>query len=125
MFKKNIILTYLGILSLLIISFILFIYSPILSKKGSSMESNPKIISLPKPQLDSQVSIEKAINTRRSIRTYKDQPITLNQLSQLLWAAQGITSPQGLRAAPSAGALYPLDIYIVVSNMKQTAINLG
>ena len=63
------------------------------------------------------MSLERAINTRRSVRSYKVDPVTLEQLSQLLWAAQGITSNQGLRSAPSAGALYPMELYVVVSNV--------
>jgi SagB-type dehydrogenase family enzyme len=58
--------------------------------------------------------LEEAISKRRSRREFKDSPLTLEQVSQILWAAQGITDPGGLRAAPSAGALYPLDLYLVV-----------
>jgi SagB-type dehydrogenase family enzyme len=74
-------------------------------------------IILPKPQLKSKVSVEEAIRHRRSRRLYKKEPITLGQLSQILWAAQGITGQAGvfkLRAAPSAGALYPIELYVVL-----------
>jgi len=56
----------------------------------------------------------------RAIREYKNKPIELAQLSQLLWAAQGITkitNGHGLRTAPSAGALYPMELYIAVKNI--------
>lgn len=70
---------------------------------------------LPKPSFQGKVSVEKAIKERRTIRDFKERPLSLTYLSQLLWAAQGITDPkEGKRAAPSAGALYPLDIYVVI-----------
>lgn len=75
-------------------------------------------IKLPNPVYNSKTSIEEALKNRRSIRQYKNEPLTLQQISQLLWAAQGITSESGLRAAPSAGALYPLEIYLVTGNVK-------
>lgn len=73
------------------------------------------VIKLPEPSYKSPVSIEEALLLRRSIREYEDEPLTLKQVSQLLWAAQGITLPAyGFRAAPSAGATYPLEVYVVV-----------
>lgn len=72
-------------------------------------------VKLPEPSYKSEVSIEETLLLRRSIREYEDKPITLEQLSQLLWAAQGITLPSyGFRTAPSAGATYPLELYVVV-----------
>jgi len=70
---------------------------------------------LPRPDLRGSVRLEEAIASRRSVREFKDEPLTEKQLSQLLWAAQGTTHDDGLRTAPSAGALYPLEIYIVTS----------
>jgi len=58
---------------------------------------------------------------RRSVRRYSKEAITLNDLSQLLWAAQGITSGEGFRTAPSAGALYPLEVYVVAGNVDGLA----
>ncbi len=78
---------------------------------------SPEIIKLPKPKYDSKTSVEKTLLERRSIREYKDAPLTIEEVSQLLWSAQGITTPQGFRTAPSAGALYPLEVYIVVGNV--------
>lgn len=75
-------------------------------------------ITLPEPKYESEISIEEAILKRRSIRSYNDQPLTLQDVSQLLWAVQGITDPGGLRAAPSAGATYPLEIYVVVGDVE-------
>ena len=72
-------------------------------------------ISLPKPSLDGKISVEKAIKGRRTVRDFRERGLTLNHLSQLVWAGQGITDPlERKRAAPSGGALYPLDLYIVI-----------
>lgn len=70
------------------------------------------MIRLPEPRLDSGHSIERAIAKRRSVRSFLEEPLTVDQVSQLLWSAQGRTSPEGFRAAPSAGALYPLELYV-------------
>jgi len=75
------------------------------------------IIKLPPPRLDGPMSLEQAILRRRSRREYTDRPLRLSDVSQLLWAAQGITEPKiwvGLRSAPSAGGLYPLELYVAV-----------
>jgi SagB-type dehydrogenase family enzyme len=75
-------------------------------------------IKLPAPKLDGTVSVEKALLERRSIRTYKDEPLTLADVSQILWAAQGITdSTTGHRTAPSARALYLLEVYLISGNV--------
>ena len=76
------------------------------------------VIKLPEPQYDSDVSIEQSLLNRRSIRSYTGEPLTLQEVSQLLWAAQGITDPRGFRTAPSAGALYPLELYLVVGDVE-------
>ncbi|HPX73979.1 MAG TPA: SagB/ThcOx family dehydrogenase [Methanoregulaceae archaeon] len=76
-------------------------------------------ISLPSPRIQSQISVEAALLTRRSVRTYSDAPLTLPEAGQLLWAAQGITDPNGFRTAPSAGALYPLELYLVVKSVDR------
>jgi SagB-type dehydrogenase family enzyme len=75
-----------------------------------------KTVVLPKPSLKGVMPLEEAMNARRSIRNYSDRELTIEQVSQLLWAAQGITDMRGLRTAPSAGATYPLEVYIVKSD---------
>jgi SagB-type dehydrogenase family enzyme len=77
--------------------------------------SRQQEISLPGPKLDGKQSFEQTLVARRSVREYTDEPIDDELLSQLLWATQGVTDPEGLRAAPSAGALYPLELYVVTS----------
>ena len=78
-----------------------------------------KTIKLPEPLLDGEMSVERVLQKRRSIREYRDAPLTLKEVSQLLWSAQGITGSYGMRTAPSAGALYPLKIYLVAGNVKE------
>jgi SagB-type dehydrogenase family enzyme len=79
------------------------------------------MIKLPEPRYESDVSIEGTLVKRRSIRDYTSEPLTLIEVSQLLWAAQGTTSDGVYRTAPSAGALYPLEVYIIVGNVEGLA----
>lgn len=88
-------------------------------------------IKLPPPRLKSKVSLEETIAKRRSIRRYRAGPLTLLQLSQILWSAQGITGAGKLRAAPSAGATYPLEVFafvgkegVIASEAKQAKAKL-
>jgi SagB-type dehydrogenase family enzyme len=83
--------------------------SPVLEPGGEDE------IALPAPRLDGEMSLEEAIATRRSVREFTEETLSWGEISQLLWAAQGITDPRGLRAAPSAGALYPLELYVAVA----------
>lgn len=75
-------------------------------------------IKLPEPCNTSNTSVETALSQRRSIRAYSADNLTIKEVSQLLWSAQGITSPGGGRTAPSAGALYPLELYLVVGDVE-------
>lgn len=70
------------------------------------------LIKLPKTEPSLSQPLEQLLAQRRSVRDYTGQPVALAEVACLLWAAQGITDPQGLRTTPSAGALYPLDIYL-------------
>ena len=76
-----------------------------------------KTISLPEPRYAGDVSVEQALRERRSVRTYRDNPLELAEISQILWSAQGITSERGFRTAPSAGALYPLALYLIAGRV--------
>lgn len=76
--------------------------------------TGPVEISLPLPTTDGAMSLERALSLRRSVRRFAPEPLTLAQIGQLAWAAQGITEPnRGFRTAPSAGALYPLELYLL------------
>jgi len=77
-------------------------------------------IELPEPKYTG-MAVEEALKKRRSIRNYSTKPVSKAQLSQLLFAAQGVTGRmygKALRTAPSAGALYPFEIYIVANNVQ-------
>lgn len=75
------------------------------------------IIKLPAPDREGSIPLETTLQKRRSVRSYQGDPLTLQAVSQLLWAAQGITGQGGLRTAPSAGALYPLEIYVIAAKV--------
>ena len=72
------------------------------------------ITTLPKPRTDGQLALEAVLAKRRSVRSFRDVQLGIDHISQLLWAAQGITSDDGLRTAPSAGARYPIEMYAVL-----------
>jgi SagB-type dehydrogenase family enzyme len=73
-------------------------------------------ISLPRPVRAGRITLEEALARRRSVREFAPKPLSEQQLGQLLWAAQGVTHGDGLRTAPSAGALYPLEIYAATAS---------
>lgn len=73
----------------------------------------PMKVRLPEPEASGRSRIEELITKRRSVRRYKDKKLSESVISRLLWAAQGISSENGLRTSPSAGALYPLEIHLV------------
>jgi SagB-type dehydrogenase family enzyme len=77
------------------------------------------VIALPAPKLDGAVSVEKALAERRSVRAYKSEALSLEEVSQILWAAQGITDPsKGYRTAPSARGTYVIQVYLVAGNVS-------
>ncbi|RPI44196.1 MAG: SagB/ThcOx family dehydrogenase [Betaproteobacteria bacterium] len=88
------------------------------------MTASPGTIVLPAPSADSGWSLERAVAARRSVRTFAAGSITLAEVSQLLWAAQGVTDASGLRTAPSAGALYPLEVYVVLGQTRELAAGI-
>ncbi|MBN2537648.1 SagB/ThcOx family dehydrogenase [candidate division WOR-3 bacterium] len=84
------------------------------------------VVRLPEPARAGAVSVEQALWQRRSVREFADEPLALEQVGQLCWATYGITLPLpggpaflrgGLRAAPSAGALYPLELFVFAGNV--------
>lgn len=97
--------------ALLTISVFLFL---ILSTESCAM------VSLPEPG-HSGLTVEEAIRQRRSVRSYTDEALTLAEVSMILFAAQGITGEAGnraLRAAPSAGATYPFELYVFANRIE-------
>ncbi|MCF7740871.1 MAG: SagB/ThcOx family dehydrogenase [Candidatus Marinimicrobia bacterium] len=116
----------------LALPYLFLLCSPENEKEGGKMDSS-KIIKLPEPVNESDVSVEEALKNRRSIRSYQDKELKLEHLSQILWSSYGITKSMesgpdflrgGLRTAPSAGARYPLEIYAVCGNVSDLAAGI-
>lgn len=78
----------------------------------------PAMISLPRPNKMGGMSVETALAARRSIRAYTKQPLTMAEVGQMLWAAQGVTSPDGKRTAPSAMHRYSLEVALIAQNVE-------
>ena len=76
-------------------------------------------IKLPDPELTGEQSVESLLQQRRSVRSYQKLSLNLAEVGQLLWSAQGVSDAQGLRTAPSAGALYPLKLFVVVGDVNE------
>jgi SagB-type dehydrogenase family enzyme len=97
---------------------------PILLACSSQNEQNhmkeTRMISLPEPLREGSASIEETLQKRRSVREYSQKPLTLQDISQLVWAAQGITDEtRGFRTAPSAGATFPLEVYVIITGIDE------
>lgn len=75
-----------------------------------------EVVALPKPVLKNGMSVEEALGRRESVRSFSAKALTDKEISRLLWSGQGKTRRWGGRTAPSAGALYPLELYIVLSD---------
>ena len=96
------------------------------TSENAASDESPLIYILPSPRTDGDMSVERALSIRRSRRNFQDRAISIEQLSQILWAAYGVTYPipnrpnlrGGLRTTPSAGALYPLEIYVIIGNVE-------
>jgi SagB-type dehydrogenase family enzyme len=97
---------------------VLLLFTSSVCAENESQKVKGGTMKLPEPRYSSKISVEEAIKSRRSIRSYKDVPLSLSELGQLLWAAQGLTAKWGGRTAPSAGATYPLEIYAVVGKVE-------
>jgi len=82
------------------------------------------LVALPAPDTRGTLPLETTLSKRRSIRRYQDSALTLPEISQLLWAAQGITSKRGFRTAPSAGALYPLELYVAAGQVEGLGVGI-
>ncbi len=112
-----------GVLGGLALPAALFAFAAALSQgafgTGTRPEpQQPRVVALPAARLDGTVSLEEALSGRRSERDFAPAGISLAKIAQLLWAAQGITASEGRRTAPSAGALYPLQVYVVASRVE-------
>ena len=86
---------------------------------GGVMAEPNEYIKLPNPELTGEQSVEMLLQQRRSVRSYQKSSLNLTEVGQLLWSAQGVSDAQGLRTAPSAGALYPLKLFVVVGDVNE------
>lgn len=112
-------------LSLAMSRYALLLLSLLFASPGSAIGES-SIILLPKHKSKGALSVEEALASRRTCRDFEAKPLSLEEVAQLLWAAQGITGADGhLRAAPSAGALYPLDVYAVVGQASVEGLAAG
>lgn len=80
-------------------------------------------VSLPQPLIESDYSLEAALYNRVSDRQYADQALNFDEISQLVWAAQG-ENQKGTRTAPSAGALYPIEVYVAVGEVESLTVGI-
>jgi SagB-type dehydrogenase family enzyme len=85
------------------------------------MAQSNEIVTLAEPSHTGSSPLEHLLAKRRSVRDFQNTTVELAQIGQLLWAAQGITHARGLRTAPSAGALYPLELYVVAGRVNGLA----
>ena len=79
----------------------------------------PMKVKLSELKVSSKSRIEELIEKRRSVRKYTDRELSESVISRILWTAQGISSEDGLRTSPSAGALYPLEIHVVAGEVSE------
>ena len=99
----------------MIVGVTLLLISVTLQARGSPMEPQPAV-DLPEPRRTGDFPVEQAIDERRSVREFAPTPLSREEMSQLLWAAQGITDPaRGFRSAPSAGATYPIEVDLLIT----------
>jgi SagB-type dehydrogenase family enzyme len=93
------------------------LFTAIIALSASTNQEKSDVITLPQPHTDGGMSVEKALKERRSIRSFTNEPVTLEEVSQLCWAAQGVTDEKGHRTSPSAMASYPLEVYLLAGNV--------
>lgn len=84
---------------------------------AAPLAAEPGTVALPKPDVTGKVTLEQAVAQRRSVREYAPGALTLAEVSQLMWVAQGITGPDGKRATPSARAVYPLQVWLMAEDV--------
>ena len=87
--------------------------------------SGAEVVKLPPPAHKGKMSVEEAMKLRRTVRHFASRALSLEQVSQLLWGADGVSDPRGFRTAPSAGATFPLELYLVVGERGVTGLAPG
>jgi len=113
-----------GLTTVLIVTYVIFsLYSP--QQDLGGVEIVGEELLLPLPKKITTITVEEAILLRKSIREWRDSPVTVEQLSMILWASQGVVENVDgwlRRASPSAGATYPLEVYVVIG---EKGVSLG
>ena len=110
-------LNKLGIIALVCLALLVTVVMAASESSSPSKADASQAIKLPEPRTDGGMTVEKSLEERRSIRSFGKDGLTLNEVSQLLWAAQGVTDDKGHRTAPSAMARYPLQVYLLADNV--------
>jgi hypothetical protein len=87
-----------------------------MARSSTTADKGSDTVHLAAPRLRGAVSLEESLAGRRSVREFQERDLSWDDISQLLWSCQGVTDFQGFRTAPSAGALYPLDAFVVTSS---------
>lgn len=101
-----------------------FLFAP--TSHTQDRKEAPQVRLLPTPKQSGALSLEDCLASRRSRRLYAEGSLKIEEVAQLLWAAQGVTEPEeGLRTAPSAGALYPLEVYLVAGEGGVDGLETG
>ncbi len=115
-----------GTLSRLAMGLWVFLPFRIPRAEARGVSGEEAVMKLPQPRFDQTASLEKALRERRTVRSFGADPLSMEQVSSLLWAAQGVTEERGFkRSAPSAGALYPMDVYIAAGDRSVDGLNAG
>lgn len=103
----------------LLCSLMLFPKSMLNRRSSIVITGREPTIKLPEPERSGSIPFEHVLNNRRTYREFKSEPLSIRELSQILWAAQGITHPDGFRTAPSAGGLYPIQVHVAIGNVLE------
>ncbi len=118
--KSEIVITLIILLSLLLVVYIgysVFTDQNVVENTSNESREILSVLELPQPEISSNISVDQAIQNRRSVRRFSATPLNIKHVSQLLWAAQGITDPErNFRTTPSAGHVSPLEVYLVVGD---------
>ena len=124
--KSKYILVAIILLSVFLVSYLVYtvFMQPVKNENQSRVVLGT--YDLPQAEITSGMSVDQAIQDRRSVRNFTTTPLTLQDVSQLLWAAQGITdSERNYRSAPSAGHVFPMEIYLVAGNNGVQGLEAG
>ena len=124
--KSKVVLIAIILLSIFLAAYI--VYSVFMQPVEVEYQSREILLTvdLPQAEISSNMSVDEAIQNRRSVRCFSTTSLTLQDVSQLLWAAQGITdSERNFRATPSAGHVFPMEVYLVAGNGSVQGLEAG